>query len=275
MDDKVRKANSPISLNSMQLAILSLKEKCQKQQKKIDELEEENLSITASKTSIYQEVKKLHETNEKLREKNLQLSASLQQKSMECTELAQKLEDRRLNENISARQIERLQNQVAIITHRDLSSDPCSLISLSEEARESLPTDTFSLADTKSLVEKVENNFTSIKEKLLAEQRKLQTAVQVLQQNKTNSDRKVESLISASLSAVSKKTETKLSRCRQCPMCEAEFPLDVSQDEFECHVVEHFSYDEAETLKHFDFVPDAYWSCHNSHTSIDGNLSSS
>jgi len=254
---------------------LHLKDKCQKQQKRIDELEEENQQNTSSKTSLHLDLQKLHQTNEKLREKNLQLSRSLQQKSMECTQLAQKLEDRRMNENISARQIERLQNQVAIITHRDLSSDPCSLISMSEEAKESLSTDAFTLTDTKNMVDKVANNFTSLKEKLLEEQRKLQTAVNVLQQNKINSDRKVESLISASLSAASKTTNTKLSGCRQCPMCEAEFPLDISQDDFECHVVEHFSYTESETLRHFDVVPDAYWSLNNSHNSIEENLSSS
>ena len=32
-------------------------------------------------------------------------------------------------------------------------------------------------------------------------------------------------------------------------MCEAEFPVDTEQDEFELHVVQHFSYDESETLK--------------------------
>ena len=31
------------------------------------------------------------------------------------------------------------------------------------------------------------------------------------------------------------------------------------QEEFEGHVVEHFSYEESETLRNFDTVPDAYW----------------
>ena len=31
------------------------------------------------------------------------------------------------------------------------------------------------------------------------------------------------------------------------------------QEEFESHVVEHFSNEESETLRNFDTVPDAYW----------------
>ena len=31
------------------------------------------------------------------------------------------------------------------------------------------------------------------------------------------------------------------------------------QEEFESHVVEHFSYEESETLRNFDTVPDAFW----------------
>ena len=38
---------------------------------------------------------------------------------------------------------------------------------------------------------------------------------------------------------------------RLCPMCEASFPPNsVSQEEFELHVVEHFNFDEAETLRY-------------------------
>ena len=32
-----------------------------------------------------------------------------------------------------------------------------------------------------------------------------------------------------------------------------------SQDQFESHVVEHFVYEEANTLSNFDTVPDAFW----------------
>lgn len=46
-------------------------------------------------------------------------------------------------------------------------------------------------------------------------------------------------------SEVSHKNEKKL-----CPMCEAAFPTDVDEDEFELHVIEHFNYDEQDTLKY-------------------------
>ena len=37
---------------------------------------------------------------------------------------------------------------------------------------------------------------------------------------------------------------------KMCPMCEAAFPADVDAEAFECHVVEHFCFEEAETLKY-------------------------
>ena len=70
--------SSPASLNSMQLAIISLKDKCQKQQKRLDELEGDKMTLETSKESIYNEIKKLHESNVKLRDRNLQLSHDLQ-----------------------------------------------------------------------------------------------------------------------------------------------------------------------------------------------------
>jgi hypothetical protein len=37
---------------------------------------------------------------------------------------------------------------------------------------------------------------------------------------------------------------------KMCPMCEAAFPEDVDQEEFELHVVEHFCYEEPDTIKY-------------------------
>ena len=37
---------------------------------------------------------------------------------------------------------------------------------------------------------------------------------------------------------------------KTCPMCEAAFPSDVDEEAFESHVVEHFCFEEAETLKY-------------------------
>ena len=35
---------------------------------------------------------------------------------------------------------------------------------------------------------------------------------------------------------------------RLCPMCEAVFPVSVSNEDFEVHVMEHFNFDDSETM---------------------------
>ena len=37
---------------------------------------------------------------------------------------------------------------------------------------------------------------------------------------------------------------------RMCPMCEAAFPPTVTDEDFEMHVMEHFTFEEQETLKY-------------------------
>ena len=37
---------------------------------------------------------------------------------------------------------------------------------------------------------------------------------------------------------------------RTCPMCEAAFPQTVTDEDFESHVMEHFSFEEQETLRY-------------------------
>ena len=65
-------------LPDLTFSTISIKEKCQKQQKRLDELEGEKRTLEISKENIYSEIKKLHESNVKLRDKNLQLSHDLQ-----------------------------------------------------------------------------------------------------------------------------------------------------------------------------------------------------
>lgn len=50
--------------------------------------------------------------------------------------------------------------------------------------------------------------------------------------------------------------ENQVSNSRLCPMCEAAFPSSVSDEDFESHVVEHFSFDEAETLRYIPPEPE-------------------
>merc|ERR1719186_1129702 len=107
----------------------------------------------------------------------------------------------------------------------------------------------------KTLVDTGADTMTQIKQNLQIQQDQILSALKTLQQKKTLSDQRAESLISASLAAAVQKADA--GRC--CPMCEAVFPMETSQEEFEGHVVEHFSYEESDTLRNFDTVPDAFW----------------
>ena len=67
-------SSGPVSLNTLRLALGAMKERCTRQSKRIDELERENVTVRSSRSDLYGEVKRLHETNSKLREKNLNLN---------------------------------------------------------------------------------------------------------------------------------------------------------------------------------------------------------
>lgn len=43
---------------------------------------------------------------------------------------------------------------------------------------------------------------------------------------------------------------------RTCPMCEAAFPLTVTEEDFEMHVMEHFTFEEQETLRYVPPTPE-------------------
>jgi len=87
-----------LSLNSMQLAIISLKDKYNQKHKQVEIIESERNQLILSKENLYNELKKLHEANEKLREQNLKLSTDLEQKSKECSHLCQRLQDHGIQE---------------------------------------------------------------------------------------------------------------------------------------------------------------------------------
>ena len=67
-------SSGPVSLNTLRLALGSMKERCTRQSKRIEELEKENVTVRSSRNDLYAEVKRLHEANLKLREKNLALN---------------------------------------------------------------------------------------------------------------------------------------------------------------------------------------------------------
>jgi len=267
------RAASPASINSLQIALFSLKDRCTKQQKRIDELEGENNVLNNSRAELYSEMKKLHEANVKLREKNLSLSHELHMRSKENCEMKVQWDKDRSRNISNVRQLEKLQKDVIQRSARTISmeendsEDDDTIASIKYEVvKDSSETgEVVEDEEMKTLVDTGADTMAQIKQNLKNQQLQIVTALKTLQQKKTLSDQRAESLISASLAAAVQKsdisatnhTSTPPGRC--CPMCEVVFPVESTQEEFESHVVEHFSYEESDTLRNFDTVPDAFW----------------
>jgi len=264
-EENVR-ASSPASINSLQIALFSLKDRCTKQQKRIDELEGENMVLNNSRTELYSDLKKLHEANMKLREKNLSLSYELQMRSKENCEMRVQWDKDRSRNMSNVRQLERLQKDVIQRSARTISmdendSEDDTIASMKYDAEKDASDD--GEDEMKTLVDTGADTMNQIKQNLMSQQEQIMSALKTLKQKKAISDQRAESLISASLAVAVHKTEGDAENSKpaamQCPMCEAVFTTETSQDEFESHVVEHFSYEESDTLRNFDTVPDAFW----------------
>lgn len=262
------RAPSPASINSLQIALFSLKDRCTKQQKRIDELEGEKVALNNSRAELYSEMKKLHEANFKLREKNLSLSSELHMRSKENCEMKVQWDKDKSRNMSNVKQLERLQKDVIQRSARTISmdendSEEDTIASINYEvATDASEADVVEDEEMKTLVDTGADTMNQIKMNLKNQQTQILSALKTLQQKKTISDQRAESLISASLEAAVRKTEHDSSTIpagRCCPMCEVVFPLECSQEEFESHVVEHFSYEESDTLRNFDTVPDAFW----------------
>ena len=258
--DHQMRSISPASINSLQIALFSMKERCTRQQKRIDELESENSTLNTSRADLYNELKKLHEANVKLREKNVSLSHELHLKSKDLSETRETLERDRSRNNDNVKQLEKLQedilrrNSVEVLDGEDCADN--DMIS-------SLPPQTVIGAkdgEMISLLDSGRSSISSIKSCLMTQQDQLKKALQTLKQKKSMSDQSAEELISAILSSTINTSQAQTGQpAKCCPMCEVLFSPDVSQAEFESHVMEHFSYEESETLRNFDTVPDALW----------------
>jgi len=275
---------SPASISSLTVALLGMKDRCTRQQRRIDELEQENLQLNTSRNDLYSEIKKLHEANVKLRERNLALGRELQLTNKEKCDLRSKWEEERAGHSKDVRQLERLQQEVikrartlSREEERDEDQQISSLREWAEEATEDTVKEEVSERDSKETLRKEAAEAHSDNEALavmaeagagsmleiaarLAEQRDLiKAAVVTMQQKKTLSDQAVETVIASSLAAAVT-TQQREGGVRRCPMCEATFPeQSTTQEQFESHVVDHFSYEESNTLSNFDTVPDAFW----------------
>ena len=257
---------SPASINSLQIALFSMKERCTRQQKRIDELESENSMLDTSRKDLYNELKKLHEANVKLREKNVSLSHELHLKSKDLSETRETLERDRTRNKDNVKQLEKLQedilrrrDSVAVLDDDDDCTDNEMISSLPPIPPQAVigPKD----GEMQSLLDSGRSSISSIKSCLLTQQDQLKRALQSLTEKKSLADQSAEELISAVLTSSINNTAQaqtgQVAKC--CPMCEVLFPADISQAEFESHVMEHFSYEESDTLRNFDTVPDALW----------------
>ena len=275
-DDAIMmRSTSPASLNSLQIALFSMKDRCTKQQKKLDEQEHEISALNSSRNELYLEMKKLHEANVRLREKNVILSHELHLKSKELSEVKQKWDrDRVINES-NVKQLEKLQENYLkksgddITISDDTTESDEMLSSLKSEDVEvtnisDVTDNTVSdvVDETRALFDNSKQSMMSMKTVLIEQQSQLVAAIDTLKQRRTVTDQSAERLISSLLnSAVTRAGDAHDhdSFARLCPMCEVVFPGESSQEEFESHVVEHFSYEESDTLRNYDTVPDAYW----------------
>lgn len=260
-NDQQMRSVSPASINSLQIALFSMKDRCTKQQKRIDDLESENSMLSTSRHDLYNELKKLHEANMKLREKNVSLSHELHLKSKDLSETREVLERDRFRNQDNVKQLEKLQEDILRRTEpvELLTDDGCS----DNEMISSIPPESVIEAKNDQIVTLLESgksNISNIKFSLLRQQDQIKKALAVLKQKKSVTDQSAEELISTILTSSISTAQAKAGQqVKCCPMCEAIFSKTISQAEFETHVMEHFNYEESDTLRNFDTVPDALW----------------
>ena len=258
-NDQQMRSVSPASINSLQIALFSMKDRCTKQQKRIDDLESENFMLSTSRADLYNELKKLHEANMKLREKNVSLSHELHLKSKDLSETREVLERDRFRNQDNVKQLEKLQEDILRRTEpvELLIDDGCG----DNDMISSIPPESVIEGDQiVNLLESGKSNISNIKMSLLRQQDQMKKALSVLRQKKSVTDQSAEELISAILTSTITTAQAQAGhQVKCCPMCEAIFPNTISQAEFETHVMEHFNYEESDTLRNFDTVPDALW----------------
>jgi hypothetical protein len=232
-----------------------MKERCSRQQRRVDELEQETVALHSSRNELYSEIKKLHEANVLLRERNLSLGRELHSREREGCQLRSQWEEERDGRSRDLRQLERLQEEVMLAQGRGAGhtegEEEQAIASLQEEPRDD-PVGRLAEAGAGSMLE--------IAGRLAEQRERLVAAVRTLQQRRAVQDQAAEQVIASCLAAAVTNAGGTEDSERRCPMCEVVFPAATSsQEQFETHVVDHFSYEEASTLANFDTVPDAFW----------------
>ena len=84
--------NAP-SLNTHQLALSNLKERCSKQQKKLDDLERDKLVLNIENEELAKTLRKLNDDNMEIRERNLEINHELKESKYEIMDLKHRLDN--------------------------------------------------------------------------------------------------------------------------------------------------------------------------------------
>jgi len=276
--------SSNLSERTLQLSLISFKERVVNQQKRIEDLEEENdrlrhLVVVARSgesssgcggggqtnhgsggegQECAEIIRQLEEANLHLRQRNLELTQAL------------------LNKNLSL-------NSIRSFASGDGCMDAMeSLASVDEEeeddADDVIDDDVTDDSDRKELqhqkqtpsqIDKLQeqsmNKIADVKNVLLEQQRSL---VSLLRKQR---EQTAAAAAEKAAAAAKEAAAAAAAAVRCCPMCEVPFPeKQVSVEEFEAHVLEHFSYEDRqqsslETIKNYDILLDAQ-------TSFDGDF---
>jgi len=245
---------SEASLNTLQLALRTMKERCRGQEARIGELEDDNAHLRADRANLYTEMNKLQEANILLREKNLQLNQQLHTKSRENADVREQFDSLQEQHSDKVRQLQRLQSEVTSIALNDDGIQDMGGESLEDSAREMGELKGKLLQQQAAMREALSVMAAAFRRQLRQRQSEAQAAP------RPSSPPAAMSMSSLTESATSASQAASASAsARTCPMCEVAFPLtETSQDDFEAHVVDHFRYEESDTLKGFDFVYDAH-----------------
>lgn len=240
-------------MNTLHLALHAIKERCGRQQRRLDELEVERSSLLANRSHLTSTIQRLDEDNLRLRQKNLELNHELHRNSWQTLELKDQL-DQALQDLHQEKQHEEPMSIMepeppAAAAEDDLDDLTFQLIKANDRMCE-LKDILLGQQDTvKQLIVGIATNNSCISSSS-------SSSSVVEQQNIVREETQVSLVATAEKSPMKPENKDK----RLCPMCEADYPpAIVTQDEFETHVLGHFSVEEeSETLKYFDLVPDAH-----------------
>jgi len=223
------------------------------------------------------ELLKLKQDNVRLEERNLRLSAELSARTRELEIALDASKDSKAHHTINT-----INTSPLLSVDEDLRGDnysnlpgdsyPAVAASLDEVEsdvntdNELETVDAHKKSEPDYLLQKLQkggNRMDQIKRQLVVQRGAIVAALKVLAQSRTSGSG-MSSFKSSSGSLVSEEKDRVLvsitaesdnTSCKMCPMCEAMFPMN-NEDEFEQHVMDHFSYDsDQDTLQYYDAQP--------------------